>query len=138
MFSALHSPLTQRGWALSAHKACALSGALIRAGGVLGAFMTVAKTAFTLGVDSPGARTTKGKAMFHAASASLVPSRALALQFPAPLQAREGKHIGVSEGSESYASMRIIRTPGLGSSPRALQAGNSSRIKCVASEAGSY
>lgn len=136
MFSALHFPLTQRGWALSAHKAGALSGALIRAGGVQGAFMTVAKTAFTLGVDSPSARTTKGKAMFHTATASRAPSRALALLFPAPLLFKKGACTFALSVMAATAGAK--GTPGIGSSPRALQAGNSSPFQCVASEAGSY
>lgn len=64
--------------------------------------------------------------------------RALARPFPAPLQVKAGRHTGVSWGWHRVDVMRMIRTPGVGSSPYTLQAGNSSPFKCVGSEAGSY
>lgn len=65
-------------------------------------------------------------------------SRALALPFPAPLQVKIGRHTGVSWVWQRFGVLRMIRTPGVGSSPYTLQAGNSSPFKCVGSEAGSY
>lgn len=61
---------------------------------------------------------------------------ALAFPFPAPLQRLESDSThGVSVTGAAPAA---AGTPGVGSSPRKLEAGNSSPFKCVGSEAGSY
>lgn len=136
MVFALSSISIQCGWVLSAHKASAFSGALIRADGWQGAFITAANAVFTLGVDSPSARTTKGEAMFHSPKASAAQCGASALPFPAPLQGMESACMhGVSV---RRAAASLGGTPGVGSFPLTLQAGNSSPVECVGSEAGSY
>lgn len=136
MFSALSPTSIQRGWALSAHKAGALSGALIRAGGWQGAFIAAAKAVLTPGGDSSGARTTRGNAMLNLSPQAAAQLRALARPFPAPLLGLKGartRGVSVKGGSAALGG-----TPGVGSSPYTLQAGNSSPFKCVGSEAGSY
>ena len=138
---ALHSIHNRHGRVLSARMACVLTGLQIRAGGVQSIFPSATTAIDRLGGDSPSPRTTRGKAMFNPISSSAHAS-ALAAPFPAPLQAREARHV-VSVGRLSVWSGFCKNcptgyTPMRGSSPRTFKAGNSSPVECVGSGAGSY
>ena len=61
-----------------------------------------------------------------------------AFPFPAPLHDKEGRRVGVLSVGSVLAALVKGGTPGFGSFLAFLEAGNSSLIKCVVSEAGSY
>lgn len=61
-----------------------------------------------------------------------------AFPFPAPLLRQEGQHARALSVGTAAPWLGQGGTPGFGSFLAKLEAGNSSLVKCVVSEAGSY